>query len=192
LSGSTPQRGPSEREVDYYEFIKKKKNPKPNPLCRASKGSSVVRHHQSVRPRAQPSRAHARRREEGRRFAPRWMLYLIFVARPLAVLGQTFQRLVDQRDIFLVDVQTKQSQPASCAPTDAVQELQGLAHQVVVGLVVLAAKEILRGECRSREGRGRKQQTNRRWDRHVLLSSSTCSCTAGRIALISPEPGQAI
>lgn len=67
------------------------------------------------------------------------MYYLVLVARPLTVLGQTFQRLVDQRYVFLIYIQTKKSKSTSRASTDTVQKLQRLAHQVVVGLVVLAA-----------------------------------------------------
>lgn len=61
------------------------------------------------------------------------------MAGPLAVLSQTFQRLVDQCHVLLVYVQTQQPKSPRCAATDAVQELQGLTHQVVVCLVVLAA-----------------------------------------------------
>lgn len=65
--------------------------------------------------------------------------YLVLVARPLTVLGQTFQCLVDERDVLLVYVQPKEAKSTGRAPTDTVQKLQRLAHQVVVRLVVLAA-----------------------------------------------------
>lgn len=65
--------------------------------------------------------------------------YLVFVAWPLTVFGQTFQCLVDQRYVFLIYVQTEKPKSSSCASTDAVQKLECLAHQVVVRLVVLAA-----------------------------------------------------
>lgn len=83
--------------------------------------------------------------------------YLVFMAGPLAVLGQAFQRLVDQSYVFLIYVQTKKSKPTSCASTDAVQELQRFTHQVVVGLVVLAAKEILQHVT---AGAGRRKEIN--------------------------------
>lgn len=67
------------------------------------------------------------------------MYYLVLMARSLTVLGQTFQCLIDERYIFLIYIQTKKAKSPSCASTDAVQKLQCLTHQVVVGLVVLAA-----------------------------------------------------
>ena len=49
-------------------------------------------------------------------------------------------------DVGLVDVEPQQPQAAGGAAAHDVQELQRLAHQVVVGLVVLAAQEVLHGE----------------------------------------------
>ena len=40
------------------------------------------------------------------------LFYLILVARALAVLGQTDQRLVDEGDVVLVDVETQQTKPS--------------------------------------------------------------------------------
>lgn len=69
--------------------------------------------------------------------------YLVLVARPLAVFGQALQGLVDKGYVLLVDVQSEKTKASSCAPTDTVQKLQCLTHQIVVGLIVLATKEIL-------------------------------------------------
>lgn len=158
----------------------------PNPFCQASKVSSPARQHKLCRLRAEPSRAHVA--GTGRQGCAPYRHYLVFVARPLAVLSQAFQRLVDQRYVFLIDIQTKKSKPTSCASTDAVQELQRFTHQVVVGLVVLAAKEILQHVT---VGAGRKKERNHtNWcsDHSVLLSLSTRNCIAWYIALISLEP----
>lgn len=70
--------------------------------------------------------------------------YLVLVAGPLTVLGETLQGLVDEGYVLLVDVEAEEAQAARGASTDAVQELQGLAHQIVVGLVILATEEVLR------------------------------------------------
>ena len=59
------------------------------------------------------------------------------MAGALAVLGQTLQRLVDEQHVVFVDIEAQQTQAARSAATDAVQELQALTHQVIVGLVVL-------------------------------------------------------
>lgn len=84
--------------------------------------------------------------------------YLVLVARPLAVLSQTLQGLVDKSYVLLVDVESEETEAPGCAPTDAVQKLQCLTHQVVVGLVILATKEILqrgmRGQRQREEGKG--------------------------------------
>ena len=71
--------------------------------------------------------------------------HLVLVAGSLAVLGEALQRLVDEGHVLLVDVQPQQAQTPRGAAADAVQELQRLAHQVVVVLVVLVAEEILEG-----------------------------------------------
>lgn len=65
------------------------------------------------------------------------------MARALAVLRQALQRLVNEGHILLIDIEAQQAQAPRGAPADTVQELQRLAHQVVVGLVVLTAQEVL-------------------------------------------------
>lgn len=65
------------------------------------------------------------------------------MAGPLAVLGQGFQGLGDEGHVVLIDVETQQPQPPRGAAAHDVEELQRLAHQVVVGLVVLAPEEVL-------------------------------------------------
>lgn len=61
----------------------------------------------------------------------------------LAVLRQALQRLVDEGNVVLVDVQSQQAEASGGASADAVQELQGLTDQVVVVLFVLITKEVL-------------------------------------------------
>lgn len=92
--------------------------------------------------------------------------YLVLVAGPLAVLGEALQGLVDEGDVLLVDVEPEQAEAAGGAAADAVQELQGLAHQVVVGLVVLATEEVLPlgspqvgGAIQRQEGKGQSPRT---------------------------------
>ena len=48
------------------------------------------------------------------------------MARSLAVLGEALQRLVDEGDILLIDVEAEEPQTPRGAATDAVQELQSL------------------------------------------------------------------
>lgn len=69
--------------------------------------------------------------------------HLVLLAGALAVLCQSLQRLRDQVHVGFVDVKAKQAQPPCRASTHDVQKLQGLTHQVVVGLVVLTAQEVL-------------------------------------------------
>ena len=69
--------------------------------------------------------------------------HLVLVAGSLAVLGEALQRLVDEGHVLLVDVQPQQAQTPRGAAADAVQELQRLAHQVVVVLVLLAPQKVL-------------------------------------------------
>ena len=57
---------------------------------------------------------------------------LVFVARPLAVLGKGLQRLVDEGHVVLIDVEAQQTKSSSCRATNAVQEEEGLAHKVVI------------------------------------------------------------
>ena len=69
------------------------------------------------------------------------------MARSLAVLGEALQRLVDaEGDILLIDVEAEEPQTPRGAATDAVQELQSLTDQVVVGLGALMPQEVLRTE----------------------------------------------
>lgn len=70
--------------------------------------------------------------------------HLVLMARALAVLCEGLQGLDDQAHIVLVDVEPQQPQAPCGAATHDVQELQGLTHEVVVGLVVLTAQEVLR------------------------------------------------
>lgn len=65
--------------------------------------------------------------------------YLVLVAGPLAVFSDGFQRLSHQVHVALVNVESQQAQASGGASADAIQELESLAHQVVVGFVVLAA-----------------------------------------------------
>lgn len=74
------------------------------------------------------------------------MTYLVFMAGTLAVLGDGLQGLANQVHITLVNVKAEQAEAPCGASTNAVQELKSLAHQIVVGLVVLVAKEILKGK----------------------------------------------
>lgn len=72
-------------------------------------------------------------------------VYLVFMAGALTVLCETLQSLIDEGHVLLVDVQPQQAETPCSAATDTVQELQSLTHEVVVVLVVLTAKEVLRG-----------------------------------------------
>lgn len=70
------------------------------------------------------------------------------MAGALAVLGDGFQRLSHQVHVTLINVKSQQAQTSGGASADAIKELQSLAHQVVVGFVVLAAQEVLNREER--------------------------------------------
>jgi len=72
------------------------------------------------------------------------------MTRTLAVFCQCFQSLVDQRDIDFSDVQSEQTKSASRTAADAVQELQRLADNVVVGLVTLRPQVILPSHINSK------------------------------------------
>lgn len=71
------------------------------------------------------------------------MGYLILMARALTVLSDALQRLFDQGHVPLINVKAQQPQASCGAAADAVQKLQRLTHQVIVGFVVLVSKEIL-------------------------------------------------
>lgn len=68
------------------------------------------------------------------------------MAGTLAVLGDGLQGLANQVHITLIDVKAEQAEASCGASTNAVQELKSLTHQIVVGLVVLVAKEILKAK----------------------------------------------
>lgn len=72
--------------------------------------------------------------------------YLIFMAWTLAVLSQTFQSLVDQHYVLLIDVETQQAQATCGTSTNAVQKLKGLADKVVICFVVLIPQEVLKAK----------------------------------------------
>lgn len=63
--------------------------------------------------------------------------YLVFVARTLAVLCDGLKRLYDKVYVPLINVKPQQPQSSRCAATDTVKKLQRLAHQVIIGFVVL-------------------------------------------------------
>lgn len=69
--------------------------------------------------------------------------HLVLLAGALAVLCKSLQCLRDQVHVGFVDVKAEQAQPPCRASTHDIQKLQGLTHQVVVGLVVLTAQEVL-------------------------------------------------
>lgn len=77
------------------------------------------------------------------------MGYLILMARALAVLSDALQRLFDQVHVPLINVEAQQPQASCGAATDAVQKLQRLTYQVIVGFVVLVPKEILQTDVKS-------------------------------------------
>ena len=59
------------------------------------------------------------------------------MARTLAVLSQCDQSLRYELHVVGMDVETEQDQPSRCHSADAVQELECLQDEVVVGLAVL-------------------------------------------------------
>lgn len=62
----------------------------------------------------------------------------------LAVLSQALHRLVDETNVLLVDVEAQQAQSSGGTAANTVQELQCLAHQVVVVLVILVSQKVLK------------------------------------------------
>lgn len=68
------------------------------------------------------------------------------MAGTLAVLGDGLQGLANQVHVTLIDVKAKQAEASSGASTNTVQELESLTHQIVVGLVVLVAEEVLKAK----------------------------------------------
>ena len=71
------------------------------------------------------------------------MLYLVLMARSLAVLGEGLESLVDKRDVGLVDVESEQTESTSRTATDTVEKLQRLTDNVVVCLVRLRPQIVL-------------------------------------------------
>lgn len=71
------------------------------------------------------------------------MEYLVLMARSLTVFSQTFQGLVDKCYVLLIYIESKKTKASSCASTNTVQKLQCLTYQIVIGLVILATKEVL-------------------------------------------------
>ena len=72
------------------------------------------------------------------------------MARPLAVLCESGQGLVDEVHVVLVDVETEQAETPGGAAADAVQKLQSLTHKILristVGLgpqVILQSKSFI-------------------------------------------------
>ena len=80
------------------------------------------------------------------------MAHLVLVAGTLTVLGEGLQGLDDEAHVVLIDVEPQQPQAAGSAAAHDVQELQRLAHQVVVCLIVLAAQEVLQSMERDAHG----------------------------------------
>lgn len=66
------------------------------------------------------------------------------MAGTLAVLGDGLQGLANQVHVPLINVKAQQAEASCGASTNTVQELKSLTHQIVVGLVVLVAKEVLK------------------------------------------------
>lgn len=79
-------------------------------------------------------------------------VHLVLVARALAVLGEALHGLVDESHVLLVDVEPQQTQASCGAAADAVEELQRLAHQVIIVLVVLTAQEVLQRQIKRDRG----------------------------------------
>ena len=73
------------------------------------------------------------------------------MAGALAVLCDGFQGLSNQVHITLIYIKAQQPQSSGGAPTDTVQELESLAHQIVVCLVVLVAQKVLDSEQKKKK-----------------------------------------
>ena len=59
------------------------------------------------------------------------------MTRALTVLGESDEGLGDEVDVALIDVEAEETQTPRRAAADAVQELQGLTHQVELGVALL-------------------------------------------------------
>ena len=69
------------------------------------------------------------------------------MTRPLAVLSEGIEGLVDEGHITLVDVESQQAQAPRGTATDTVEELQRLTHHVVeVTGPVLMSHIVLQGQ----------------------------------------------
>lgn len=79
------------------------------------------------------------------------------MARSLAVLGESLQRLANQVNITLIYVEAQQPETPGGAPTNTVQELESLTHQVVVGFVVLVTQKVLDWKHKHRQKSVRSQ-----------------------------------
>ena len=74
------------------------------------------------------------------------------MTRPLAVLSEGLEGLVDEGHIALVDVEPQQAQAPRGTATDTVEELQRLTHHVVeVTGTVLMSHVVLQGQERLSE-----------------------------------------
>lgn len=85
------------------------------------------------------------------------MTYLVFMAGTLAVLGDGLQGLANQVHVALINVKAKQAQASCGAPTNTVQELKSLTYQIIVGLVVLVAQEVLKAQKKKKKKRMNQQ-----------------------------------
>ena len=70
------------------------------------------------------------------------------MARALAVLGERLERLVDERRVVLVDVETEEANFARRRAAHAIEEHERLGDQIVSVLVGLNAQEILINKIR--------------------------------------------
>ena len=75
--------------------------------------------------------------------------HLVLMTGPLAVLSEALQGLVDERHIVFIDVESKEAKSTRSAPTDTVQELECLTHQIVVGLVRLVSQVVLKAHSQN-------------------------------------------
>ena len=65
------------------------------------------------------------------------------IPKYLAVFDERFQRLVNQSNVVLVDVETEEAQLTGGRPANAVEEHERLRHQIVAVLIRLDAEEVL-------------------------------------------------
>lgn len=104
------------------------------------------------------------------------MTYLIFMAGTLAVLSDGLQGLANQVHVTLINVKAKQAEASCSASTNTVQELKGLTDQIVVGLVVLVAKEVLKAKTKNRAN---QQLELKQMDlKHFLTKNEASTCNS--------------